>query len=242
MQTTIIGKGRIGSALASIDTNTILLGRKGEITNEPGPIIVCTRNDDLHSVLTRIPVSRRQDLIFVQNGMLQSWLQEHELGNCTQALLYFAVSKKGDRPVDGGGSVVKGRFASAFVDLLAKGGLDCTEVDEVSYSKQMAEKFLWNCVFGALSQYFSCSVGELCRHYTQETTALIEELQQIVETELNISLDEGLAHRLMAYSLSISKYQGSVKEWKWRNGWLWERRKSPLHEKYLRDVLSTILK
>lgn len=33
--------------------------------------------------------------------MLQPWLDGQGLGDCTQALIYFAVAKMGESPVDG---------------------------------------------------------------------------------------------------------------------------------------------
>ena len=93
MTFTIVGAGRVGTALHSMTSNSILVHRNEIIPDIEGPIIVTTRNDDLINVLEKTPKLRREDLLFVQNGMLQSWLAQHGLENCTQALLYFAVSK-----------------------------------------------------------------------------------------------------------------------------------------------------
>ena len=41
------------------------------------------------------------DLLFIQNGNLQDWLSSQGLQNNTQALIYFAVAKMGDKPTDG---------------------------------------------------------------------------------------------------------------------------------------------
>ena len=41
------------------------------------------------------------DLVFLQNGMLQPWLDSRGLGDNTQVLVYFAVAKLGDTPTDG---------------------------------------------------------------------------------------------------------------------------------------------
>jgi len=233
MEYTIVGAGRIGTTLASIMSNGTVVRRGERIPAGTGPIIVCTRNDDLKAVVNHTPHHRRADLVFVQNGMLQSWLQSEELEDCTQALLYFAVSKVGEVPIDGGGSVVRGKWASEFTSLLARGDISCTVVNDQQYMAQVAEKFLWNCVFGVLCQYFDCSVGILCQQYEQETRLLIEELQGITARELGIVVDPAVSNRLLEYSMSIPHYQGAVKEWSWRNGWLWKRQKSPLHRQYL---------
>lgn len=39
--------------------------------------------------------------MFIQNGMLQPWLDSQGLGDCTQVLIYFAVAKMGESPIDG---------------------------------------------------------------------------------------------------------------------------------------------
>ena len=88
-------------------------------------------------------------------------------------------------------------------------------------------------ILSLLCQHFECSVGVLCQQYERETRRLIAELQEITARELGIVLEEGIGQRLIDYSLSIPDYRGAVKEWSWRNGWLWEREQSPLHRQYL---------
>src|SRR5687767_1017449 len=43
------------------------------------PTQVCTRNDDLANVIERTPPARRQDLVFLQNGILGPFLEQHGL-------------------------------------------------------------------------------------------------------------------------------------------------------------------
>lgn len=64
-----------------------------------GPIIVCTRNDDLDCVIEATPITRHPglpysreclpcfsltDLVFIQNGMLLPFLEERGLQDNTQ--------------------------------------------------------------------------------------------------------------------------------------------------------------
>jgi len=71
------------------------VGRTDSIEDKgPGPIYVCTRNDDSASVIEKTPSPRRSDLVFLQNGMLGPFLKEYGLEKNTQALIYFAVAKK----------------------------------------------------------------------------------------------------------------------------------------------------
>lgn len=256
---TIIGGGRIGTMLASIAGGHLI--RRGEsIAPVDGPIIVCTRNNDLQGVCEQVPADRRADLVFVQNGMLSSWLEMNNLSGCTRALLYVAVSTRGALPVDGGRSVVNGPHAAAFANLMARGGLQCRVVDEAHYEEEMIEKFLWNCVFGLLSQHHGCSVGAVVEHHREEVHALTMELLEVCESAGELVFPSGLSRsgpngstadlgrealveRLCAYSLSIPDYRGAVKEWTWRNGWLWDRSgdRTSLHGRLLRAVVPKLL-
>lgn len=230
----IVGAGRVGTALAKIAGVEPV--RRGEaIVDGAGPIIVCTRNNDLAGVLAATPEHRRADLVFVQNGMLSTWLAERGLSQSTQALLYFAVSSVGATPVDGGRTVVTGPHAEAVCSLLAAGGLACRRISRLEYRGEMVEKFLWNCIFGLLCQRHSASVGQVVDHHHDEVVALTTELLGVCDRALDgVPLQPApLVERLCAYSRSIADYQGAVKEWPWRNGWLVEQERSPLHADWL---------
>ena len=168
--------------------------------------------------------------------MLHSWLVDNGLENATQALLYVAVSSRGATPVDGGGSVVHGPLGRFFCQVLAHGKLLCREIDKQSYTKELIEKYVWNCGFGILSQFFSCSVGEVVRDHRKEADALLWELAQDTARMLTISIDKEICERLCTYSTSIFGYKGAVKEWKWRNGWLWDQHQGNLHRHYIAQL------
>lgn len=232
MKYTIVGKGRIGTMLKALSTDAILIGRDEAIPADD-PIIVATRCDDLDDVLSRVPQTAREKLIFVQNGMLHSWLLANHLENSTQALLYVAVSARGATPVDGGGSVVHGQLASFFCDVLRQGELQCREVTKPEYSTELIEKYVWNCGFGLLCSFFSCSVGEVVQNHRLAADALLWELAQDTAQLLGVSIDRGICERLCMYSTSIFSYRGAVKEWEWRNGWLWKQHQGALHSQYV---------
>ncbi|KAK8964946.1 hypothetical protein KSP40_PGU022273 [Platanthera guangdongensis] len=130
----IVGGGRVGRALQDMgDGRDVLVGRGQNVSADiDGPIFVCTRNDDLDAVLEATPSSRWSDLVFFQNGMLQPWLESRGLGDSSQVLAYFAVSKLGEPPVDGktdtdpdGLTAVSGKWASAVAARLHSAGLSC---------------------------------------------------------------------------------------------------------------------
>lgn len=69
-------------------------------------------------------------------------------------LLYLAVSKLGEAPIDGitdtnpdGLTTAKGKWAEAFAARIAKGGLTCRLLDGDEYAKAMLEKHVWICAF-----------------------------------------------------------------------------------------------
>lgn len=65
----------------------IVLGRGQQFPEDaaPGPIYVCTRNDALEGIVERTPPERREDLVFLQNGMLGDFLESKGLADNTQA-------------------------------------------------------------------------------------------------------------------------------------------------------------
>lgn len=147
---TIVGGGRIGSLLKKGSSNTILLGRGDSIDKDgSGPILVCTRNDALDGIVDACPENRRKDLVFLQNGYLDNFLESKGLIDNTQALLYLSVTALGADPVDGVTSVnpegltaATGEHAQAFADLLAALDLKCNVVSAEAYRPAMFEKLM----------------------------------------------------------------------------------------------------
>ena len=246
----IVGGGRIGTMLSNIHTHpnySVRVLRRGQQNLlEDGPIVVCTRNDDLNGVLEWIPASRHPDLIFIQNGMLMSWFETHGLTSVTTALLYVAVSSVGANPVDGQRSVVAGPNAEVFQAFMATLGLECGCISQGSFQVEMVEKFLWNCIFGLLCSVFQTSVGNVVENHRRDVSNLTQELLNVCMTQLSFSMTEiemtALEERLCTYSRSIFDYQGAVKEWPWRNGWLINTNISqPVHVKFLEKVVPHLL-
>lgn len=61
----IVGGGRVGKALQDMGNGDDVLIKRGESVpiDFPGPILVCTRNDDLEAVLESTPKSRWSGMI-----------------------------------------------------------------------------------------------------------------------------------------------------------------------------------
>jgi hypothetical protein len=149
---TIIGGGRIGSLMNS-GTNSILLKRGDTISSdkekEGTPIFIATRNDSLDGIIEDCPKNRLQDLVFLQNGYLDSYLESKGLSDNTQCLLYLSVPALGVDPVDGitsvnpeGLTAATGVHAQSLADLLASLDLKCNVIDSEQYKPAMFEKLM----------------------------------------------------------------------------------------------------
>lgn len=63
----IVGGGRVGRALQNMGNGDDLLVKRGESVplDFKGPILVCTRNDDLEAVLENTPQSRWNGMLYL---------------------------------------------------------------------------------------------------------------------------------------------------------------------------------
>lgn len=138
--------------LPSLSPLQKVIVRRGEpIPATPaGPIVVATRNDALAGVVEAMPPTRRGDLVFIQNGHLQPWLDGVGLGDATQVLVYFAVAAAGDAPTDGvteanpeGLTAATGKWAPAVAARLNAAGLACKVLPKANFDKAMLEKLVW---------------------------------------------------------------------------------------------------
>ncbi|KAF2323045.1 hypothetical protein GH714_032985 [Hevea brasiliensis] len=251
----IVGGGRVGRALQELGNGQDLLVKRGESVplDFEGPILVCTRNDDLEAVLEG-PKSRWNDLVFFQNGMLEPWLESKGLGDADQVLAYFAVSKLGEPPVDGktdtnpeGLTAAYGKWASAIAARLHAGGLSCKVLDKEAFQKQMLEKLIWIAAFMLVgARHPGANVGMVEKEYRSEVSSLIAELASAAAAEKGIVFDEAIEDRLCAYSRAVAHFPTAVKEFKWRNGWFYSLSQKaiaegkpdpcPLHTAWLKEL------
>mmetsp|Transcript_21946 Transcript_21946/g.70656 ORF Transcript_21946/g.70656 Transcript_21946/m.70656 type:complete len:316 (+) Transcript_21946:454-1401(+) len=231
----IVGGGRIGSLLRS-EGDAVMTRASGWPADAPaaGPIYVCVRNDSLEDVIAATPVERREDLVFLQNGWLLPFLEARGLGEATQGLVYFAVAKEGDAPVDGitdlnpdGLTAVRGKWAEAFQKRLATkggGGLKCKVLnDRDAFLKAMLEKHVWICAFMLVgATHGGCTVGDVVKKHGAQFDSLANELAQAGARDLGVLLDDGYLPRLKAYARAVAHFPTAVKEFKWRNGYFFQ--------------------
>lgn len=227
MDLTVVGVGRIGGMLVGLGQaagwRVRSVGRDGPTAavDGAGPVVVCTRNDDLEQVVARTPVDRRGDLVFVQNGVLAPWCRARGLSEATLGVLYVAVDRVGAPPVPGAASVFAGRHAAAVAGLMHGGGVWArTARDEEDLRREVGTKLAWICVLGVLGEALAATVGQVLETQADEVVALCEELAPALAAGPDTAADPELAARVLAYSRSVAHYRTTVKEWPWRTGWL----------------------
>ncbi|KAG6787830.1 hypothetical protein POTOM_003875 [Populus tomentosa] len=229
----IVGVGRVGRALQEMGSGQDLLVKRGEPVplDFEGPILVCTRNDDLDAVLEATPKPRwsvndwvdddsLSDLVFFQNGMLEPWFQSKGLGDADQVLAYFAVSKLGEPPTDGktdtnpeGLTAAYGKWASAVAARLHAGGLSCKVLDKEAFQKQMLEKLIWISAFMLVgARHSGATVGVVEKEFRSEVSSLITELASAAAAEKGIVFEEAIEERLCAYARAVAHFPTAVKE------------------------------
>ena len=227
----IIGAGRIGNYLYEANNKQDLLLSSRDMTvpegDESVPIYVCTRNNDLENIIEKTPSNRKQDLVFLQNGILTPYLQSKGLSENTQGLVYFAVSKKGETPIDGvtdmnpeGLTAVTGKWADDLAARLKNGGLSCHVMDKPTWEVAMLSKHIWICAFMAIgAKHGGITVGAVEKEHNAEVKELINEMAIAASSETGLKFPSDLADKLCAYARSVAHFPTALKEFEWRNGW-----------------------
>ncbi|MGH1344549.1 MAG: ketopantoate reductase family protein [Nannocystales bacterium] len=241
----IIGAGRVGGAIAQRAQDaglehTLVNRTDGweAIEGSDAPIFVAVRNDDLATVLDKVPSAAHKRLVFTQNGMLRPWLAQRGLEDCTRGLLFFAVPSRGASLSPGGESPFVGPQAEAVADWLGNIEVPASTPGATAFAVTELEKLVWNCCFGLLCEHTDAPVGDVVAQHDPLLSRLADELLHLGMPAFGLDLDEAareaLKERLRSYSRSIPDYRGAVKEWPWRNGWFVDAASAPgLHEELL---------
>jgi hypothetical protein len=244
----VLGLGRVGQGLSMLaeEANVPFVGVSRGADHEAlggnpsrGPILVCVNADDLMGCIESVPKNRQRDLVFVQNGMLDSFLGASGLDENTRGLLYFAVPKRGDRPAPGGASVFSGPHANAVVAWFKGVGLEAKAVGRAAFTEEMASKLIWNCTFGLMCEVYGASVGELVSQKRPAIDGLVDEFVAVANAALGSKLNAMIVSRgACEYSLSIPNYTGALKQHPWRNGWFVDSASrlgigTPLHQQLM---------
>jgi hypothetical protein len=231
----IVGDGRVGSLIADFGRrrgyDDLLIKRGDPIPElQAGgqlvrmPIYVCTRNDDLPAVLAATPKERWEDLILMQNGQLEPFMQKNGLYDVTQAVLWFAAMRKGGNPLDGitdenpeGLTCVSGKWAGAVAMRLGQGDLTCTVAGQRDLRRNMLEKLIWISAFMLVgTAYGGITVGEVEQKHHEEVRKLVRELASFCRYTLSVALKANLDDRLCAYARRVEFFPTAVKEFEYR--------------------------
>lgn len=229
---TIVGAGRIGNFLREAGNGDDLVIRRGQPIPEdaPGPVYVCTRNDDLEEIIVNCPESKKEDLVFIQNGMLEKLLRRHDVSDNTKANLYFAISKMDETPIDGvtdldpeGLTAVCGKWEGAFHERITNAGLSCKIIKERDFRRSQLEKLIWISVFNLLGAvHGNIAVGEVAKMHQSEVTEMSIELAQMVRFTLTVGMLPEIENRMLAYGRTVKDFPTALKEFKWRNGFFYD--------------------
>jgi hypothetical protein len=241
----IIGGGRIGETLGKAG-ECIILGRSDKISPDgEGPILIATRNDALDGIVEACPENRRKDLVFMQNGYLDDFLNSKGLLDNTQVLLYLSVAAKGVEPVDGvttvnpdGLTAATGIHAQAFADRLASMDLKCNVVAPAEYRPAMFEKLMWISTYMLVGAAKECkSVGQAGAEHGELVETIVNELVAAVSAKEGISFPEGAMARLAAYTDVVADFPCGVKEFEWRNKYFYDLgdEAAPTHNALLKE-------
>mmetsp|Transcript_7207 Transcript_7207/g.10971 ORF Transcript_7207/g.10971 Transcript_7207/m.10971 type:complete len:335 (-) Transcript_7207:55-1059(-) len=241
----IIGGGRIGGMLADGGEST-LLGREDTVDpNGEGPILVATRNDSLEGIVEACPENRRKDLVFMQNGYLDDFLESKGLMDNTQVLLFVSVTAKGAEPIDGvttvnpeGLTAATGEHAQAFADRLAALDLKCNVISAEEYRPAMFEKLIWISTYMLVGAAKECSsVGQAGADHAELVEKVVNELVAAVSAKEGITFSEGVMARLAAYTDVVTDFPCAVKEFEWRNQYFYNLGDDacPTHNELLRE-------
>lgn len=254
-QSTILGYGRIGHFLQTLGGGNDLIIRRGEPIppDAPGPVYVCTRNDDLEDIILKCPDEKREDLVFMQNGYLENLLRKYALNENTKANVYFAVNKFGAKPVDGitetnpeGLTSVCGKWEGAFRDRMEAAKLTCKIVKERDFRRGSLEKLIWISVFNLIGAvHGNISMGEVAKMHVKEVTEMSVELAQMVRFTLTVGMLPNIEDRLLAYGRAVKEFPTALKEFQWRNGFFYDYSNlakknnfpdpTPMHTEYLEE-------
>lgn len=228
---TIVGHGRLGNFIRSQGDGSDVVVLRGECIPDdaPGPVYLCTRNDELEGIIQQCPASKREDLVFMQNGMLEPLQRKYGLTENTRANIYFAVSKFGADPIDGktilspdGLTSVTGKWEGALQARLHKAGLSCKLQKERDFRRANLEKLIWIAAFNLVgAAHGGISMGEVADHHESEITNLCQEMAGMVRFSLTVGMLPDIEKRLLAYARSVKDFPTAIKEFSWRNGYFY---------------------
>ncbi|XRB23749.1 ApbA_C domain-containing protein [Pseudoscourfieldia marina] len=252
---TVVGsRGRVGRAFTNAARRMRKYRTVQEISTRPSsvmyypllggegdPIFVATTADSIQCVINATPPKRRNDLVWMQNGILTGVLGQHHLADTTRAVLRLSAQADGSFQSGSLASVVHGTHAHDFANILrVGGGVDCDVTSNLSDVDVAAfQKLLWSTAVPLLCNALGgVDVAHVIKNAGDDLDMLVRELAYAAAPHAlgrnlhDCEADSAVAH-VRAYSADVSSSKPSSKlaqdEWAWRNGWFLEKGSTPLH-------------
>ena len=263
----IVGDGRVGHMMKVNGDNSDVMVRstsemKFQINKNPGgsgkdgPIYLCVPNSALEELVKACPEERHKDLVFMGSGNLGDFLESKGLSDCTQALIYFVISKQGDAPVDGitslnpeGLSCAVGRWAPDLAKRLRKVNMSCNILTPEQFEVSRLERLVWTCSVHLVAKANGLkTIGEVVEQeqYWAQTQDCMRELAAAVHSTTGVEIDGSFYERMRMYTETVGMFNAVVKDLPFRNGYFYELSKKmlnqklpdpcPLHTKMLKKV------
>lgn len=231
----IVGPGKIGSMLLDFGKRKgfedVVVKRGDKIPEDhPGPVYVCTQAADLEAVIAACPENKKDDLVFMQDGMLEPLFQRNGLYGPTQAALYLAILRVGGRPLDGttsdapeGLTTVTGKWAEAFAMRMKTGELSCHVRPDRDARRAVMEKAVFTTAYQLVGAcYGGLNVGEVAKHHQNDVDAICRELASFIRYTFSVSLFSGLDERLNVYAQKMEFLPCTITEFEFRNGFFYK--------------------
>lgn len=235
----IVGNGRIGSMLLEFGQrrgyNDVLV-KRGELipADHPGPVYICTQTADLDAVLAMCPEEKKDDLVFLQDGMLEPLFQRQGLYGSTQVSLWMAQMRVGGKPVDGatrdqpeGLTTVSGKWAGSVAMRLGTGDLQCQVRMERDGRRAMLERLIFVTAYGLVGTATgTATVGEVASKHGEDVAQICRELASCVRYTLSVALKSEIDERLAAHAahldfLKTSTAEGRLVDFEYRSGYFY---------------------
>lgn len=232
----IVGDGRIGSMLREFGERRkfedVVVRRGGLIPSDhPGPVYLCVPTSDLEAVIATCPDNKKDDLVFLSDGMLEPIFQRNGLYGPTQAALFMACVRKGGKPVDGtnpdapdGLTTVSGKWAGALSMRMGTGDLSCNVKMDRDGRRSALERLVFVSAYNLVGAVNGgISVGEVAtrRQTSEEVAAMCRELASFIRYTLSVSLFSGLDERLASYAQKVEFLPTALTDFEFRNGYFY---------------------
>jgi ketopantoate reductase len=208
-------------------------------TSNPAPRIVAVREEDLQSVLDRLPGSVRRRAVLVQNGFLEA--VHGELEPVSRGLIYFTSKKEFYRELCP--SPFHGPLATSIAEALGSGGVATELIDDRgTFLKAMIVKGIWNGVVGLPLAVHGVDLATYLLEHRGELEDLADEGARACGAQYGVEVSGAAAvAKLLETTADLGHVKGGAKALAWRNGAiaLFGRRHgipTPVNDRLLRAV------